>query len=284
MASKQPAPTPIQELVRALWIGDPGRGKTCHLAALAHVGKVIFIDAENRLKKSVLVRLGIPTDNIERYTKPTFSGLEKLALTVGERIESGEPIVGVEFDSVTELHRLFLRELVDDGVMAAHEKGKNRNSWETFLEDYGSMTGQLRILLRRFRDLDVHLGFSAHASRELDEEGAVRVTADITKAARSDLMGFVDIALNCQYAEFDGVPEFSAWARPVGKFDAKDSFGVLPTMLVEPTFPRVLAYVNGEITNSTDPIQAAARERRTGAAPAKAPEATEETGPEPGPT
>jgi AAA domain len=280
-AVQVPAPAPVAtELVRCLWIGDPGRGKTCHMAALAHLGKVIYLDAENRLKKSVLQRLGIPTENIERYSKISYAGLEALSFKLQERIESGEAIAGVCFDSVTELHKLLLRELVDDAVLIAMEKDKVRAPWRTQLDDYGDMTNQLRILLRRYRDLDIHLGFAAHAGRDLDEEGRVRLTADLTKAARSDLMGYVDIALNCQYTEWDGVPEFSAYTRPVGKFDAKDSFGVLPTMLIEPTFPRVIRYVNSELDRNTDPFQLAARARRavaTGADPTPAPAPTEMT-------
>jgi hypothetical protein len=39
------------------------------------------------------------------------------------------------------------------------------------------------------------------------------------------------------------------------RYRAKDRFGVLPRVLAEPQFDRVVEYVQGKLTEDTDPLQ-----------------------------
>lgn len=264
-APKAAAPKTLAQatdLIRAMWYSDPGKGKTYDMAHMAKLGKVIYVDAEKRLKKGVLQRAGIPLDNIEPHTEISYKGLLDLAQTVRERLDDGEQIVGVVWDSATEIHRLLLEDLVDRAVVQADRAGKDRDSWKTYQEDYGDMTEQMRRLIRRWRDLPIHFAMSCLAKRDNDEEGAIRVSPALTPAVQRDFLGYMDIVIHKRVELVNGVEEYSGLTRPVGRFEAKDAFGVLPRVLVNPSFDRLLGYVEGDLTSAKDPVQQAAKAAR----------------------
>lgn len=271
------------EIIRALYYGDPGKGKSFDLAHMAKLGKVVYIDAEKRLKKGPLQRAGVPLDNIEvrfgvRQDPVTYEGLMALALELKERLADDEPIVGLCWDSASESFRLMLEGLVDSAVASANRAGKERNAWRTYQEDYGDMTEQMRRVIRRFRDLPIHLGISCLSRRDNDEEGAIRVSPALTPAVMRDFIGYMDVVMHCRMEIIGGEEEYSAVTKPIGRFDAKDTFGVLPRVFVTPTFDRLVAYVEGELEAGDDPIQQKAKQARlaevqVAPAPAPAPEA-----------
>lgn len=272
LASPPPRPTLAEqdEFVRALWYGPPGYMKTTCAATMACLGRIIYIDAEQRLKPTPLRRVGeklgleIPIENIEPHTAVDYKSLLALTEEVRDRLAEGEPIVGVVLDSISEQHRELLEDAVDESVQRAVAKGEYRSPIRTFQEDYGDMTEQMRRILRRFRALPVHLGITALPRTDV-VQGVNYTSAGVTPAVNRDLQAMVDFIIYMGYESFsdaDGDDEYSGRCRATGPFDAKDTFGVLPTRLVEPHFMRLLAYVNGELTPKTDPLQAAARERR----------------------
>lgn len=250
------------EITRGLWYGDPGKGKTHDLAHMAKLGKVIFIDAEKRLKKGPLVRAGVPIGNIEPFTDVSYQSLIDLAMSIQERLADGEPIIGLCWDSGTETHRILLESLVDAAVLKAATKGVERDPWSTYRDDYGDMTEQFRRILRRFRDLPIHLAISALAKREDDEDNKVRVSPAFTPAVLRDVMGYMDFVFHKRMELVEGREEYSGLCKPAGRFEAKDSYGVFPRVLVDPTFDRVVKYIDGELTGDKDPIQIEARAAR----------------------
>lgn len=267
------------DLVRALWYGDPGMGKTTDMMTLANHGIVVGFDPEKRLKKSALKRRGIKVENVDLQTGPhNYATCRDYIANVAKRIEDGEPIVAFAWDSITETQKLFLMAAVDSGVKTAEAKGMERNEWRTFQEDYGDVAEQIRRLIRQVRDLPVHFGMTGLAKRDQDEEGAVRVACSVTPALLKDVQAAMDFIVYKKMEEVVGAEEFFGICRPTGKFDAKDAFGVLPRRLVDPTFERILAYVNEEITPKTDAVQkaAAARRRDGGAESSASPETQKE--------
>ena len=257
------------DLVRVMYYGDPGKGKTTAMAHMAKLGTVIYIDAENRLKAGPLKALDVPIANIEPHTDVSYDSLLELSFDIQQRIEDGENIVGIVWDSATETARCLLQKLVDDGVRQAAQAGKERDPWATQLADYGSMTEQMRRLIRRFRDLPVHLAISCLPNRDTDEEGAVRIVPALTPAVLRDFLGYMDVVLHMRLELINGAEEYSALTKPYGRWEAKDSFGVFPRILINPTFDRVLGYVNGSLTSDKDPVQKAAKDARAAAAETK---------------
>lgn len=266
-AAKSKSLLDATDILRAMWYGDAGKGKTFDLAHMANLGKIIYIDAEKRLKKGPLVRAGVKIENIEprfgnedeRLSYPTMLAL---SVEIQERLADGEVIVGTVWDSTTEIHRILVEDLVDQGVIKAERSGKDRDPWKTHLDDFGDMTEQMRRLIRRYRDLPIHLGMACLAKRDQDEEGGVRVSPAVTPAVARDFMGYMDVVIHKRMEVVGGDDEYSGLTRPIGRFEAKDSFGMLPRILVNPTFTRVLDYINGDLVREKDPIQIKAREAR----------------------
>lgn len=261
----------VQEYVRGLYYGDPGSGKTTASAAAARLGKVVHIDAEKRLRPGPLTRQGIPAENIEprmhTADEPiTFESMLALAAELQNRLADKEPIFAVVWDSGTETHRLLLENLVDKAALAAEMVGKNRDIYRNYQEDYGDMTEQMRRIIRRFRDLPCHLIITSLAKRDTDETGGIRVAPAFTPAVLRDVMGYMDVVAHTRVELIGDVEEYSALTRPVGKYDAKDSFGLLPRVLINPTFDRVLGYVREELKAATDPVQQEAKARRLASA------------------
>lgn len=250
------------DVIRAMWYGDPGFGKTDDLAHMACLGKTIYIDAENRLKAGPLKRRGVPIENIEPVKDCRYEALEALAFEIGERLAKGEEIIGVCWDSATENARQFTQTLVDKGVIKANRAGKERVAWATELADWGDMTEQMRRTIRRFRDLPIHLALSCLASRDTDETGSVRVSPALSPAVYKDFMGYMDVVVHkrTEVLPNQDDPLYFGLCRPSGIYVAKDSFGTMPKILVDPGFDRVLAYVRGDLTSATDPIQTAAKQ------------------------
>jgi len=117
----------------------------------------------------------------------------------------------------------------------------------------------MKTLLRGYRDLPVHLAISAHARRDKDENEAVRVGPAVTPSIRDTLMAYADCVINTQVIEATGYPKGIGYGRTttVGRFDGKDRFGVLPKNMINPSFDRIVGYVDETITRDTDDEQRA---------------------------
>lgn len=248
---------PEFDIVRALWYGDPGVGKTTAMCTLANLGPIVLWDAENRMKPRALRRAGINIDNIERIgpEQITYEGMKTTLDGLVER----DGLVGVCFDGGTEMLRLLVADAVDTGVIAASRKGFERAEWKTYVEDYGDVAEQFRRLLRRVMRLECHFGMTTAARRGEDEAKKLRLSPDLTAAIARDVYSAMDVItyVRVDDAGPDGTLR-SGLVAPGSQFDAKDTFGVLPRRLANPTFERILAYVNEDLSRDTDPEQEAA--------------------------
>jgi hypothetical protein len=222
--------------VNLLLYGDPGSGKTTGATGLARAGRLVYVDAENGLKRQPLETLGLPTENIQVYRPATFAGLEELAGELrAELTHDPDAYVGVVLDSLSEIQRALIEE-------------DARGRYRLTQGDYGENTQKLRRGLRLYRDLPCHVGFTAHVRRDEDDDGEVHFGPALTPAVAGDLLGLVDVVCHTHaIARLDGQePDYLGAFRPGRKFVAKDRFGLLPPRLINPTFDRVVAYVEGD--------------------------------------
>jgi len=259
-----------QEVVKILYYGDAGSGKTTAMSSASKLGPVLYIDAESGLKRGPLARLGIPTDQIEPHQQITFEALEQVYFEVKARLtDDPTSISTVVLDSVTEIQKILLENIIGKAVAKATGRGMDRDPFQIDRADWGVVTEQMRRLTRRFRDLPCHVAFGALPKREVDDDGSVTYSPALTPAFQTDLMGYVDVIIHTEVREIGGQEFHLGTCKPVGKFTGKDRFGILPQTLVDPTLDRVVAYVNGELTAETDPRQRAAREASNNSAPAQ---------------
>lgn len=258
-----------EDYANVMFSGEGGTGKTTCLADMARLGRVIVINAESGLKGKPLRAMGIPIENITVWPDPkkneslTWESLDKLIWNIKAQLEA-EPgsIVGVMMDSATEVHIKLLDIVREDSVKKSLSKDKDRDPFKTELQDYGIMTEQMRNILRRMRDLPCHFGVSTLHKRDKDDDGKVVYRSDMTEKLANSLFGYVDICVVTTVAEAGGVTDYIGLTKPKGKFRGKDRFGVLPEKMVNPTFSRIVGYMNGAIDRESDEYQIDARNRR----------------------
>ena len=263
------------EFVNGLWYGDGGTGKTTSLARMANLGPIIYVNAESGLKARPLKALGVKIENITVWPKQgekvSFEGLEQLHIQMLQKLgaekKDAKTPIGVVLDSITEVYKALLDDVVANSVVRSRNAGKDRDAFTVELRDYGHMTEQVRMLVRRFRDLPCHFAMAALMRREQDDDGAVTYQPAITPALQNDLIGWVDVV--CQTSvQILGKDEeqYMGLFRPHGKFRGKDRLGALPKWLVDPGFDRVVAYAQDQMTRETDPVMKAAKAKADAAA------------------
>ena len=258
-----------REPANVLYYGDGGTGKTTDLAHMAKLGKVWACNAESGFKARALRQYDIPLENIEVFPGPeesiTFESMEREWLRIREALNADpDAYVGTIWDSITEIYQALLGDIVKRSDEKALRQGKDRDPQFIALEDYGIMTQQVRSLVRKFRDLPCHFGVSALAKREQDDDGAVTYVPQVTAKLQTDLIGWVDIVCVTQVLEGhgeDGEDEYRGLFRPAGKWRGKDRFKMLPKGIVDPTFDRIVQYIDGDLIVEEDPVMQAAKQR-----------------------
>lgn len=261
------------EWARICLYGEWGSGKTTSAAHAANLGPVRHWDAELRLKPGPLRRLGIPVDRIEPFRNIAFDQLKSDIEKVREDLydaENGdwdattqdEPVrwAALVNDSVTEITKTLLDFVIARNVTESTRRAQKRgeevkiNPFQVDVDYYGEVVQEYRALLREMRNLDCHLVFTAQERRDTDkDDGRVKVGPGTLPAIQSELMGYCDIVVHT-YREgryFLGLTESGT------KYMAKDAFGVLPPIMVNPTVDRIVAYMREDVTIDTDPVQQA---------------------------
>lgn len=255
-----------EEHLNVLYWGREGSGKTIDLASATTLGKVLFINAEGGLKKRALLANGVKTENLTVFPKPgyplTYHSLEQALFRVkSDLMDDPNSWFLVAVDSVTELAQAFTDEASDDRFSKAKRKNE---SWKptvgdeffTDLSDYGTSTKMVRKAVRMMRDLPVHVAITALERRDVDEDTSrVAYGPAVGPALQTSLLGYMDVVLYCK-APDEQREYFRAQTKKIGAARAKDRIGVIPKVLVNPTFPRLLAYNEGTLTEDTDPVQA----------------------------
>ncbi len=273
-ASKRATLDQTTEFVRALFYGDPGSGKTTAAAHMAKLGRTLFINAEGGLKKRPLANLGVPLENLVVEDATTYDDLDDLFWQLRDEFaEDPAAYVGVCIDSCSELVQRFLDAIRKDEYEKVEARAARRQEEITqsrFFTDrayYGELSGQMRELLRHFKDLPCHLVITALPRRDVDDDGRVKYGPAVNPAIQGDLMGMMDVV---GYFEAEG-DEFVAAFRPTKTKQAKDRLGALPHRMVDPTFDRIVGYVNDTISESSDPLQTGTASEGNPAAPAPTP-------------
>lgn len=238
-----------------LYYGKPKSGKTTAAASVAKLGETCYIDAEAGLKRGPLLQFGVPVANIMPERDITVESLDKLFWRLLE-----EKSVAVVWDSVSESMKMLLAIT----ATSRYERTGKGDRYTPQLDDYGSNTGQMRDLARKFRDLPCHTIFVALEKREVDENtGIVSYGPDLTPKFASDLLGYVDVICHTYTLEVAGQDEPDYWGdfRTFNLYVAGDRFHLLPPRLINPSAERVIAYLTGELDVESDPDMVAWRER-----------------------
>lgn len=267
------------DFVNVLWHGREGCGKSTDLAWMANYGRTVIINAEGGLKVKPLRSHGISTENILTFPRPgekiTFDKLQQLYnMLHADLAKDPESWAGVGMDSITEIAITILDEVSDARIDAIRRRGDDVDQWWTDRDDYNGMTKRLRHLLRRFRDLPCHFGVTALERRQEDEDtGQVVYGPAVSPALATDLLGYMDIVLACKAADDRG--PFRGATSGTNRYRVKDRYRTLPETLANPTFTRILDYLDEVLTVENDEDQRLIKPKKVKAAPEPEPETEE---------
>lgn len=261
----------MDEFVNVLYFGDPGSGKTTSAMHMAKLGHIIVVDAEAGIKKRPLRNLDVPTSHIHPYKVESYEDLDNLYWETKNQLEQDPgSVAGVVFDSMTEIQKKLIESIVGarhaKAVRLAERSGSSVADDEFFVDrdEYGKMTEMVRRISRRFRDLPCHTAFVCLAKREVDNDGVFYRPA-LTPAFQGDLMGYVDIAAYTDIGDGEegDRSRYVGLTRPTGKFRGKDRYGATPPVMPNPTFDRIVQYVEDEdgVFADSDPDMKAMRAR-----------------------
>lgn len=256
-----------REFINALFYGDGGTGKTTALASLANLGRVLYVDAESGIKRKPLENLGVNVSNIELLTykegQLNFRELEDAFWSVKSDLEADpDSWVAMVWDSGTEIYHALLDNIVGQRVSKAEGIARKGGKVAEVMADrffidrdnYGVMSEQIRFLLRRFRDLPCHFGIAFLERRDQNEKtGEVRIGPAITPGLQSDVIGWHDVVCRTTYDSVADV--YYGTFRPEGVRQGKDRYGLVPRSMVNPSMTRIVGYIEGSLSEDTDPLQ-----------------------------
>lgn len=253
------------DFVRVCYYGEPGSGKTTAVAGAAHLGRVLVANVEEGLYAAPLRKLGIPVKNVIPQSNTGFDSLLKLAEVLrSDLADRADSWAALAVDTCTELADQWLANEVDLRVSKERRKVEaqgeeyTKKEFNAERDDYGVITQQFRRVLRAYADLPLHVAYTAHVRRDVDEDdGTVRYGPDIFPKMQAALMGHVSILIWTRVVgEYeDGRPIHVGQTRGTGKYKSKDRLNALPRTLVAPSLERVVGYVNGELEETSDPLQ-----------------------------
>lgn len=241
-------------------------------------GNVLVIAAESGLKKQALVQHDVDVSRVRfwppRGQQVSFEGLEALFFKVLTDLEKDPASwAGMVWDSLTEV----IQTLVDNATAADVARlqkiaaaSKNtiqvRKTYEREGADYGVVTGQFRQLLRKYRSLPCHQVFvcleeDRKEAVETDEGRKQKVGVigpSLPPKVREDTEQHADVEIRMTVVDMVGVGPVGI-GRTVAAEDlrAKDRYHVLPTVMFDPGWERIWAYVTGELKPDSDEAQQA---------------------------
>ncbi len=264
------------DYAKVLYYGPTGRGKTTAVAHLANLGTSIMINSEGGVQKKPLVDLGLDVSNLLMFPGIKEDGTpERICYDdlydLYEEVKAqllDEPgcIAGIGWDAIPETQKLVLEDIVAKGIAKAERKGLERERFDVYLEDFGVNTEQMRILIRRFRDLPCHLALSAAPRRFNDPNGKIVYGPDLTPKFTTDVVGYMNVIVYVDYMELPGWGEdnllYYGRVRNEPLYETKDRFNVLPALMPNPTMDRIVAYITGVMDQDTDPQLSEVRELR----------------------
>lgn len=248
--------------VKVLLYGKEGSTKTTSGAKMSAFGKILVINAEGGLKKIPLRKRGANLDNIVVYPRRgqtlTRTGLAAVLRKVeADLMENPNSWYGIFLDSATEVTQIILGVAQKKRIKTNVNAGKVGAAVDPdFIDiaDYGTMSKMVREILRTLRDIPCHVVISALERRDIDKDtGKPAYGPAISPALATDMMGYVDLVLMLKAPDEDGPAR--ALCKANSRYRAKDRFDVLPRVLAEPSWDRIVGYVTGELTEETDPIQ-----------------------------
>lgn len=117
------------------------------------------------------------------------------------------------------------------------------------IQHWGKGAEIIRMLVRAFRDIDMHTVFTTLDQTVKDEsDGSISVKPSLPGKLPDEVCGFLDIVgyLHVKQDPKTKEPVRVLQVQPIGKYHAKSRYKVLGNYVEEPTIPKILNLIKGE--------------------------------------
>lgn len=170
-----------QRYARVLIYGPPGRGKTVFLGTAqfdARTRPILILDFEGG--SSSLVGL-----DVDVLTVTSWAGYERAY----EYLASGKhPYKSIGIDSISETYRFSML-----NVLKSRPAEVRADPDILTLQDWGKVQTQMRRFLRAFRDLPMHVFFTALAKDDPDPKEGMVKKVDFSGSLADEVAGMMDV-------------------------------------------------------------------------------------------
>jgi hypothetical protein len=260
---------------KLLVYSKPGGGKTTLLGTAAdvpHMKDVLFIDAEsgelaiednpriskegqvhlieNRIRVSTVKQVGYIYEWLVQHVKDRdANNLERMKRTEsalrGREVTEPVKIFTVMIDSLTDIEKYNMMALLGlkDDMMELPDPNKVDDIDTATWDEFKKNNQIIQMLLRRFRDLPVHLLVACGETYSADEMKAMYFNPALTGKLASQVQGFFDIVGRITIEPKGATGEFERklWVQPIGRFSAKNRRAMFKgTHFVNPTMHDIM--------------------------------------------
>lgn len=211
--------------------GDPGVGKTTLIATAP--GPVLVLDMEAG-------KLPLIGTDVDIFTITSLADIRESF----KELKNGHKYKTAALDSITEMQKIMMEDIIKTNPNIARSYGDQPS-----MSDYGRASELMRRTLRAFRDLDMHIIFTALAKDNKDEQDGsiVRIPHLPGEKLPYEIAGYMDV---CGYMiaktnKESGDIERQVIVQPHAKVIAKDRSGKLGNV-IEPDISKWVKVINGK--------------------------------------
>jgi hypothetical protein len=238
--------------LKILIYGDPGSGKTVlagGAAEIAEMSPVLIVDVEGG---SYSLRAFYPDIDVVRV-----KSLGELVAVHAELAKGQHNYKTVVLDSLTEIQKMVMGDIMRDVV----EEDSDRDPDVPSIREWGKSGEQMRRIIRRFRDLEMHVIFTALVDEVQAKSGKRVFFPMLPGKLKKEAAGFMDIVVFMygKMMKINAAGEIDAEAPEAkhrfvltsgtDEYVCKDRSSRMPDIMLDPTMKKMHDTIQGDQTN-----------------------------------
>lgn len=244
----------VEDALKMLVYSPPGHGKTTLLGTGAgdpRISPMLILEFEggtrsikSKIRKIKLEKLGETEPTVDKIDVIQIQSWDDFDVVYDFLDSADHGYRSLGLDSLSEMNYLNMTE----ALALALREDKKHDPDIPEQRDYLRSAGQMRRLVRFFRDLPMHVFFTAGASTQQDPRTKeYKAWPSLTGKLTFEIPGLVEIVGYLAVVDVDGdgenpdTTERWLFVQPTGKFEAKDRTegGMLGEYIENPTLPQI---------------------------------------------
>jgi AAA domain len=275
--------TEVRRWIKTIIFGDPFAGKTWlagSAAAVPEMSPVLVLDIEGgretlgrKWPDCEVVPIEAKKDRSGREVKSAWEVFEDVAEDLTKYPKGGLPWKTIIVDNQSEGFLLALQEAIDESVVKAAARNRERSEDLAESKDYGVAHSKFRKVARKLRNLDAHVIFTSWAREETTDKGkriqllpqlSGKLTKEITGSfSECWFLWVVGGAVDDDDEDDGDVGTRKLLVRERKKIKAKSRTDEMPTVIDDPTMLMLYEYIIGPSKAGSGKRKTAKEESKT---------------------